>query len=121
MNAGTIFWFTVGVAWPVVFIVVERKTDPLPFPFWEDLVICSACSAVFATVLALAHALNPALCAGSAVTCLAALEAWWWNRRRPDKAARALGGKALARLAAMLETLRDRARPAPRPAWDGAG
>lgn len=47
---------------------------------------------------------------------------WWWRRRKRKRALRELGGKALARLAAMRSALRERAQPRPvlKPAPQGS-
>jgi membrane protein implicated in regulation of membrane protease activity len=54
----------------------------------------------------------------SAATVLLALLSLWWRRRRRGRALREAGARARARIAAMIGTMRERARPAPglRPA-----
>jgi hypothetical protein len=48
--------------------------------------------------------------AGAAVALLAAIF-WWWYRRKPRRSPKTLGEKGRALIAAMLRTLRERARP----------
>jgi hypothetical protein len=54
----------------------------------------------------------------SLVAILWMLGRWWWRRRK--RALRDLGGRAWARLAAMLATLRARRQPVLRPVPGGA-
>jgi hypothetical protein len=42
---------------------------------------------------------------GSAASCLLALILWWWSRRKRKKTIAALGGRARARLAAMIKNM----------------
>lgn len=63
------------------------------------------------------------LALGGGVSVIAALAVWWWRRRKDRrKALAAWGAKALARLAAMVRTMRESAKPGPalRPVPGGA-
>lgn len=44
---------------------------------------------------------------------LLAVVSWWWFRRRRQRAPRAYGARAKARIRSMVRTMRERARPAP--------
>lgn len=60
---------------------------------------------------------------GLAVSTVIAVAVWWWRRRKDRrKALAAMGAKARARIAAMRQAMRERARPRPvlKPGLQGA-
>ena len=77
---------------------------------WAGMGVAVCGFALMAAGAAYAHQWLPAAIAAVTTLVLAWIAGrYWWRKRR--RALRALGGKALARLAAMLGTLRDRVRP----------
>lgn len=105
----------VAVAWPPLWAVIlprlaarlAMRSRPDPFPLgW----LCAGAG----DLLAAALARDPAASAVSAGQVLIALAIWRWRKRKDRRRALAAwGARELARLAAMVAALRERARPGP--------
>lgn len=85
----------------------RARLDPVAFP-WLVAALAGACIDAFLTLRFPTVALPAAVNTAQAGVALAI---WWWRRKDRKRAAKALGAKSRARIAALVATLRGQARP----------
>jgi len=101
--AATVFWAAACFAFPPAFARFALRAPAGSTRFFGEWACAGFCGAVTGSALAASGAGEWVLAAAWGTSGVAGLVLWWHSRRKGKrKALKAIGGKAKARLAAML-------------------
>ena len=92
-----------GISWHCLYKLVRVRASVIAGWMW---------SAVMGTIASVIEG-PAAFAVGAGASFLIALAIWWWRRKDRKRAARELGYKARARLAAVVRRAREAAQPRP--------